>query len=89
MGVLKYHYPTKRTRELLIGNSRFLIQNQLLCYTDVKESYLFVGKIVEALDLNNVERPYDLATVFSRLDRFKNQEGNILKAACRELYFKR
>ena len=28
-GVLKHHYITKRTRELLIGNSRFLIYNSL------------------------------------------------------------
>ena len=34
--VLKHHYITKRIRELLIGNSRFLIYNslnQLLYYT--------------------------------------------------------
>ena len=36
LGVLKHHYITKRNRELLIGNSRFLIYNslnQLLYYT--------------------------------------------------------
>ena len=36
LGVLKHHYITKRIRELLIGNSRFLIYNllnQLLYYT--------------------------------------------------------
>ena len=36
LGVLKHHNITKRIRELLIGNSRFLIYNllnQLLCYT--------------------------------------------------------
>ena len=36
LGVLKHHYVTKRIRELLIGNSRFLIYNslnQLLYYT--------------------------------------------------------
>ena len=35
LGVLKHHYITKRIRELLIGNSRFLIYNllnQLLYY---------------------------------------------------------
>ena len=35
LGVLKHHYITKRIRELLIGNSRFLIHNllnQLLYY---------------------------------------------------------
>ena len=29
LGVLKRHYITKRIRELLIGNSRFLIHNSL------------------------------------------------------------
>ena len=29
LGVLKHHYITKRIRELLIGNSRFLIYNSL------------------------------------------------------------
>ena len=36
LGVLKHHYITKRIRELLIGNWRFLIYNllrQLLYYT--------------------------------------------------------
>ena len=36
LGVLKHHHITKRIRELLIGNSRFLIYNllnQLLYYT--------------------------------------------------------
>ena len=36
LGVLKYYYITKRIRELLIGNSRFLVcnsLNQLLYYT--------------------------------------------------------
>ena len=36
LGVLKHHYITKRIREILIGNSRFLIYdflNQLLYYT--------------------------------------------------------
>ena len=36
LGVLKHHYITKRIRDLLIGNSTFLIynlSNQLLCYT--------------------------------------------------------
>ena len=29
LGVVKHHYITKRIRELLIGNSRFLISNLL------------------------------------------------------------
>ena len=29
LGVLKHHYITKRTRELLVGNLRFLIHNSL------------------------------------------------------------
>ena len=36
LGVLKHHYIANRIRELLIGNSRFLIYNllnQLLYYT--------------------------------------------------------
>ena len=36
LGVLKHYYITERIRELLIGNSRFLIYNllnQLLYYT--------------------------------------------------------
>ena len=40
LGVLKHHYITKRIRELLIGNSRFLIYNslnQLLYYTIQKK----------------------------------------------------
>ena len=56
LGVLKHHYITKRIRELLIDNSRFLILNslnQLLFYTDIKETSLFVAEIVETLDLNN------------------------------------
>ena len=32
LGVLKHHYITKRIRELLIGNSRFLIYNSLTNY---------------------------------------------------------
>ena len=56
LGVLKHNYITKKIRELLTGNSRFLIYNslnQLLYYTDVKENCLFVAEIVEILDLNN------------------------------------
>ena len=53
--VLKHHYITKRIRELLIGNSRFLIHrslNQLLHYTDIKESScIFLVEIAEILDL--------------------------------------
>ena len=40
LGVLKHHYIIKRIRELLIGNSRFLIYNslnQLLNYTIQKK----------------------------------------------------
>ena len=50
LGVLKHHYITKRIPELLIGNSSFLIHNslnQLLYYTDIKDSCLLVNKIVE------------------------------------------
>ena len=38
LGVLKHHYITKRIREFLIGNSRFLIYNSLnqLLYTQHK-----------------------------------------------------
>ena len=56
LGVLKHHYITKRIRELLIGNSRFLIRNslnQLLYYTDIKESCLFIAEVVKILGLNN------------------------------------
>ena len=56
LGVSKYHYITKRIHELVIGHSRFLIHNslnQLLYYTDITESCLFVTKIVKTLDLNN------------------------------------
>ena len=52
LGVLKHHYITKRIRELLIGNSRFLIYN-LLNQLGIKESCLFVTEFVETLDLNN------------------------------------
>ena len=54
--LLKHHYIIKKIRELLIGNSRFLINNplnQLLYYTGVKENCLFVAKIVEISNLNN------------------------------------
>ena len=54
--VLKRHYVTKRIREFLIDNSRFLIRNSLnhlLYFSDVKESCLFVAEIVETLDLTN------------------------------------
>ena len=56
MAVLKQHYITKIVNELLVGNSRFLIQdllNQLLCYENIKESCLFVTETVGALDPNN------------------------------------
>ena len=53
--VLKHYYITERIRELLIAISRLLIQNllnQLICYTDIKESCFFVTEIVETLGLN-------------------------------------
>ena len=56
LGGLQYHYISKRIHEFLIGNLRFLIHNslnQLLCYTDIKESAIFMTEIVETLDLNN------------------------------------
>ena len=56
LGELKHHYITQKIRELLIGNSKFLIYNPLnqsLYYTDIKESCLFVTEFVETLDLNN------------------------------------
>ena len=56
LSVLKHHFITRRIAELLIGNSAFFIQNlstQLLCYTDIKESPLFVAEIVETLSINN------------------------------------
>ena len=54
LGVLKHHYITKRIRELLIGNSRFLIYNLLVTLLyGIKESCLFVTEFVETLDLNN------------------------------------
>ena len=73
VGVLKYHYITKRIPELLLVNWRFVIHillNQLLFYTDIKESSLSVDKIVKSLDLNNFGWPDGLTTVFSRVDRF-------------------
>ena len=45
-----HNYITKKVRELLIGNLRFLIQNflnQLLWYTDIKDSCLFVAENAE------------------------------------------
>ena len=71
--VLKHHYITKRIREHLIYNLKFLIQIllwQLFFYTDVKESCLFVTRNVETLDLNKFGKGDDLATVVSRLDRY-------------------
>ena len=73
LGALKHHYIIKIICELLNGYSRFLIQNllnQLLCYADIKESWLFVAETVETLDLKIYGRLDGLATVFSRLDRF-------------------
>ena len=54
LGVLKHHYIAKRIRELLIGNSKFLIHNslnQLPYYADI--TCFLVAKIAEILDLNN------------------------------------
>ena len=50
-----HHYIDKRTCELLISNSRLLIHNllNLLYYADIKESCLFVAKIVEIHACNN------------------------------------
>ena len=58
LGVLKHHYITKRIREPLINNSRFLIYNLLnqLLYSllhGIKESCFFVTEFVETFDLNN------------------------------------
>ena len=56
-----------------IGNPRFSIlhlSKQLLYYINIKESCLFVAKIVESLDLNILRRSGGLVTVFSCLDRF-------------------
>ena len=52
--VLKHHYIAKRIRELLIGNSRFLIHNSLNqspYYADI--TCLLMAEIAEILDLNN------------------------------------
>ena len=52
---------------VLIGNSRILIQNllnHLLCYTDIKESCLFVAETLITLDQNTSESLDDLATGF-------------------------
>ena len=48
--------------------------NQLLCCMDVKESCVFVAKIVETSNLNILGRLDVLTTAFSRLYRFQNQE---------------
>ena len=66
-GVSKHHPVAKMIRELLSGNSRFLIQNllnHLLCCTDVRESCLFVAQILKYLDLNNKGSFDSLAIVF-------------------------
>ena len=55
LGIISLNYK-KKNRELLIGNSKFKIYNlwnQLLYYTNIKESYLYVAETVENLDLNN------------------------------------
>ena len=87
-----HNYITKKIRELLIGNLRFLIQNllnRLFWYTDIKDSCLFVAETVENLDLSILGKTEGLATVFPCLDTFENQERKSLKVACRELYFRR
>lgn len=56
LGVLRLHCITKKTREILIGISRFLtgnLLNQLLCYTNIKGNCLFVAECVESLNLND------------------------------------
>ena len=73
----EHHYITKKTREFLIVNSRFLIQNflnQLLWYTDIKESYFLVTQISETLDLNSLEKSDDLAIAFHVLIDFKTKK---------------
>ena len=70
--ILKHSYIAKRIRGILIDNLRLFIHNllsQLLCYTDIRESSLFVVKIVETLQINILRKPYGLATAFSRLNR--------------------
>ena len=65
--VLKNCCFNKRIHELLVGTFRYLIQNllnQLLCHTNIKESYLFAAETEETLDLNNLGKPDGLATVF-------------------------
>ena len=72
----------------MIGNSRIFIRNLLKpvsCDTDIKESCLFVAKIVVTLKKG---RPGGLSKVSSHLDWFQNQERNNLKTVSRELYFK-
>ena len=71
--VLKYSTLQKEFVRLLTGNLRFLIQNvlnELLCYTDIKESCLFMAEVKKTLELNNQGRSNGLGTVFPRLDRF-------------------
>ena len=71
--VLKHNHITKRVRERLISNSRFLNQNllnQLFCYADVKQNYLFVAYVAKTLDLNNLGRSNGLTTVFPHLVKF-------------------
>ena len=82
LGVLKHHYIAKRIRELLIGNSKFLIHNslnQLFYCKDIKESCFFVAKIVETLDLKlrialREKCPY-LELFWSAFSRIQTEEG--------------
>ena len=56
--------------------------DQLLYYSiQIKKRIcLFVVEILETLDLHILGRPDGLAVFFPRLDTFKNQEKNFLKA---------
>ena len=59
------------------GSSRFLIQNllnQLLCYADIKESWLFVAETVETLDLKSMEDSMDLQQFFHVWIDFNNKK---------------
>ena len=62
-----HNYITKKIRELLIGNLRFVIQNlmnRLLWYTNIKDSCLFVAETVETLDLSILGKIEGLAQFF-------------------------
>ena len=72
-GNLKFH----QKRELHPFSERYILAflglnenllNQLLYYTDINENDIFADEILEALDLNLLGRPDELAAVTSRLD---------------------